>query len=136
CMRADVISHEELSRCHPERREGSRLRDSRPATDSDGRSLVIIDESHRCRSPQTRRYAAVAELCQRSQVLLLSATPIQNRGSDLAAQLALFLGREAWQESAESLATHVVRTGDDAHRHELPALDGPHRVPLGCEDEC
>ena len=47
-VRADVVSHEELSRCR--RHVSFASRAPHPA------SLTIVDESHRCRSPQTRRY--------------------------------------------------------------------------------
>ena len=52
--------------------------------------LVIVDEAHHLRNPRTKRYSAVAALCDRARVLLLSATPLQNRRNDLVAQLALF----------------------------------------------
>ena len=47
--------------------------------------LVIVDEAHHFRNPRTKRYAALAELCDRARVLLLSATPLQNRRDDLVA---------------------------------------------------
>lgn len=51
--------------------------------------LVIIDESHHYRNPLTRRYAATAPWLLGRSVLLLSATPVVNRLSDLAHQLLL-----------------------------------------------
>src|SRR5690242_10139047 len=45
--------------------------------------LVIVDEAHHFRNRRTKRYAALAEICDRSRVLLLSATPLQNRREDL-----------------------------------------------------
>ena len=44
-------------------------------------------------------------------MLLLSATPVQNRRADLCAQLALFLGRSAGEMTDDELAAHVVRAG-------------------------
>jgi superfamily II DNA or RNA helicase len=98
-------------------------------------SLVIVDEAHRLRSPSARRYDALATLCRRAKVLLVTATPMQNRRDDLAAQLALFAGRRAWLMTEEELASHVVR-GDGAGSAELPRLSGPHARGLRAEDDC
>jgi superfamily II DNA or RNA helicase len=117
---AELITHEALSR------------GQRPIP---GAEVVVIDEAHRLRSPGTRRYATVADLCSRIPVLLLTATPIHNRRDDLAAQLALFLGRAAWQQAPAELAAHVVRD-TRAEVRGLPDLDGPHRLPIDCEDDC
>lgn len=54
-----------------------------------GASLVIVDESHRFRTPTTRRYRALARWLVGKRVLLLSATPVVNRLADLAHQLRL-----------------------------------------------
>lgn len=119
-VRGDVVSHESLSRS---------VRPTRRA------SFVIVDEAHRARNPATRRYALLAELCNRARVLLLSATPLQNSHNDLAAQLALFLGRRAWAASEEELASFVVRdpAGTSPDR---PRQVGPIRVDLGVDDAC
>lgn len=53
--------------------------------------LVIIDESHRFRNPDTRRYQTIAPWLIGRRVLLLSATPVVNRLDDLTAQLLLGL---------------------------------------------
>ena len=60
-------------------------------------------------------------------MLLLTATPVQNTRDDLAAQLALFLGRVAWEMSDEALAELVVRDSGSV-LGARPRLDGPHRV--------
>ena len=117
---ATVVSHELLSR-------GLRLPDEQ--------RFLIIDEAHRARSPSTRRYAALAELCRRSRALLLSATPVQNARADLAAELALYLGRAAWSMSMDALTSHVVR-GAAHDLRGLPALRGPHRIALSSADDC
>jgi superfamily II DNA or RNA helicase len=115
-----VVSHEALSR-------GLRL--------PPDQRFLIIDEAHRARSPGTRRYAALAELCRGSRALLLSATPIQNAQADLAAELALYLGRAAWAMSMDDLARHVVR-GTAHELRWLPALHGPHRIVLPRSEDC
>ena len=53
------------------------------------RGLVIIDESHHFRNPRTRRYHHLAPWLVGRPVLLVTATPIVNRGEDLAHQLLL-----------------------------------------------
>ncbi|HEY4129353.1 MAG TPA: helicase-related protein, partial [Gemmatimonadaceae bacterium] len=97
--------------------------------------FVIVDEAHRVRSPDTQRYAALAALCRRARVLLLTATPVQNRRADLATQVALFLGRRAWTMTDEELAQHVVRGGSKSPQG-LPSLSGPHRIELATVDDC
>jgi superfamily II DNA or RNA helicase len=117
---AVIVSHEELSR------------GAQPVGLCD---FTIVDESHRLRSPSARRYAAVAELCRISRVLLVTATPVQNIRADLAVQLALFLGRGVWQMSDEELAAYVVR-GRVVENDGRPALSGPHLVELDATDDC
>lgn len=119
-MSATIATHEALSR------------GARPSGPYD---LVIVDEAHRLRSPTARRYDALASICRRSPVLLVTATPVQNRRDDLAAQLALFLGRRAWQMTDEELSQHVVR-GDTAEPQEMPRLSGPHARSLSTDDDC
>lgn len=99
------ITHEALSR------------GTRPSIEPDG---IIVDESHRFRSMDTRRHAALTSIAAHVPVLLLSATPLQNGARDLAVQLALFLGSSAFHADDAWLARHVVRgmSRDDAS---LPA---------------
>ncbi len=53
--------------------------------------IVVIDEAHRFRNPDTNRYRALARLVVGSRVLLVTATPIHNCVSDLLHLLRLFL---------------------------------------------
>ncbi|HEV7364739.1 MAG TPA: DEAD/DEAH box helicase [Gemmatimonadales bacterium] len=62
---------------------------SRGQLPSGTRGLVIIDESHHFRNPHTRRYYHLAPWLVGRPVLLVTATPIVNRGDDLAHQLLL-----------------------------------------------
>jgi superfamily II DNA or RNA helicase len=117
---ATVVTHEALSR---------------GVTLPPNRGFVIVDEAHRLRSPATRRYAALADLCRQSRVLLVTATPVQNRQRDLAAQLALYIGRRAWQMTDDELAEHAVR-GATREMRGVPRLDGPHRLTLSTPDDC
>lgn len=52
-------------------------------------ALVVIDESHRFRTPTTRRYRTLAPQLTGRWTLLLTATPVVNRLADLGAQLRL-----------------------------------------------
>jgi hypothetical protein len=79
-------------------------------------SLLIIDEAHHLRNPRTRRYTSVARLAACRKVLLLSATPVHNRHSDLEALLSLFLGVADCDPG--TLAQVIVRR--TAHRALLP----------------
>lgn len=119
-MSATVITHEALSR------------GVRPAHEP---AVVVIDEAHRFRVPTTKRYGLAAELCRHAKVLLVSATPVQNRRDDLVALLALFLGRQALRLTDEQLAAHVVRGLSDLSIG-LPRLIGPIRVTTTPVDDC
>ncbi|MEO7083267.1 MAG: helicase-related protein [Gemmatimonadaceae bacterium] len=113
-VEAVIVSHESLSR-------GIAPRNSP--------GFIIVDESHRFRTRTTCRYAALADLCRRAKVLLVTATPVQNRRADLAAQLALFLGRGAWTMTDDQLGEHVVRESTlDVDGQ--PALRGPYTVEI------
>src|SRR5881628_3040812 len=53
--------------------------------------LLIVDEAHRFRNPETRRYRALATLSVGARVLLVTATPVHNRIADLFHLFRLFL---------------------------------------------
>ncbi|MGQ0537668.1 MAG: helicase-related protein [Gemmatimonadaceae bacterium] len=82
---------------------------SRSAPTPPASDLVIVDEAHWFRNPDTRRYRELALWCRRSTVLLLSATPLHNRARDLHAVLALFLGPSARWKTPNEIATLIVR---------------------------
>ena len=107
-VRCDMATHESLSR------------GAAPAGPFDG---IVVDESHRFR-PTSRRHAVLAQLVWRAPLLLLSATPLQNRADELAAQLALFLGETAYALEPAALTRWIVRAPareDD----QLPAVAPP-----------
>lgn len=60
--------------------------------------LIVVDEAHAFRSPHTRRYRALAELCRGARVVLLTATPVNNSLMDLYFQLRLFAGDGAFRD--------------------------------------
>ncbi|MBQ6926189.1 MAG: hypothetical protein IJQ73_16255 [Kiritimatiellae bacterium] len=52
--------------------------------------IVVVDEAHAFRNPATTGYEKLAQICAGREVLLLTATPFNNRPDDLAAMLRLF----------------------------------------------
>ncbi|HKP16113.1 MAG TPA: DEAD/DEAH box helicase [Gemmatimonadaceae bacterium] len=116
-VRCDYVSHEALSR-------GFNVDRS-----FDG---VVVDESHRFRAT-SRRHATLAALTVCVPVLMLSATPLQNRARELAAQLALFLGEIAYALSPDELARRVVRSAG-SEELPLPRVAPPRWLPIHADD--
>lgn len=56
----------------------------------DEEKLIIIDEAHKYRNELTEDYANLHRLCQRNKVMLLSATPFNNRPQDIFSMIKLF----------------------------------------------
>lgn len=52
--------------------------------------LIIIDEAHAYRNEFTKDYAILHEICQGNKVMLLTATPFNNRPEDIYAMIKLF----------------------------------------------
>jgi superfamily II DNA or RNA helicase len=71
--------------------------------------LVIIDEAHHLRNRSTARYRHLSRIVMRSNVLMLTATPIHNTRRDLDALLALFLGSRAESLTRSEIARCIVR---------------------------
>src|SRR4029078_6539539 len=91
---ADFISFESLSR------------GSLPGRSCD---FVIVDEAHHARNPKTVRYRFLSQIMSRSDVLLLTATPIHKRRADLVALISLFLGERAASLTPAELTRCVIR---------------------------
>jgi superfamily II DNA or RNA helicase/HKD family nuclease len=53
--------------------------------------VVIIDEVHRFRNQDTKDYEFLKNICRNKIVILLTATPFNNRPSDILALLKLFI---------------------------------------------
>lgn len=73
--------------------------------------LVIVDEAHRVANPRARRYGRIALLAHGGHILLLTGTPVRNRGAERDALLALFLGHHAATADDATLARCIVRRG-------------------------
>jgi superfamily II DNA or RNA helicase len=53
--------------------------------------LVVVDEAHRFRNPETEAYAQLRAITAGRKTLLLTATPYNNRPRDIYALLSLFI---------------------------------------------
>lgn len=101
---AVVWSYERLSRGH--------LPTSLQHPPGRKRTLVIVDESHHLRIPTTRRYFTLAPALMGRTLLMLSATPVVNRLTDLAVQLLLGLPDDGLRVfGIPSLADHLAESG-------------------------
>jgi superfamily II DNA or RNA helicase len=56
----------------------------------DKQILVIIDEAHKYRNPKNNDYLGLHQLCQGNKVVLLTATPYNNKPQDIYSLLKLF----------------------------------------------
>ena len=53
--------------------------------------VVIIDEAHRFRNQDTKDYEYLKNICRNKNVILLTATPFNNRPGDILSLLKLFI---------------------------------------------
>lgn len=51
---------------------------------------IVIDEAHRFRNEATQLYADLLDICRGKKVILVTATPLNNKIDDIFAQLKLF----------------------------------------------
>ena len=83
--------------------------------------LIIVDEAHRFRNPQTRRYASLAEQSIDCKLLLITATPVVNEPADLASILRLKLPDSALSFlGVPSLERDSIKGGHEMARASLP----------------
>lgn len=104
------VSHERLSR------------GTYPNTRLAGLDLVVVDEAHAFRSPRTRRYRALAELCRGARVVLLTATPVNNSVWDLYFQLRLFAGDGDFRDVGVADLKEAIRAAAEAGTSAPPSL--------------
>lgn len=57
---------------------------------TDKYTYIIIDEAHRFRNEMTKSYDNLLRICEGKKVVLISATPYNNRLEDIKAQIKLF----------------------------------------------
>lgn len=73
-----------------------------------GKKLIIVDEAHRYRNELTQDYANLHRLCMGNEVLLLTATPFNNRPQDIFSLIKLFqIPAKATLQTVESLAAEM-----------------------------
>ena len=53
--------------------------------------VIIVDEAHRFRNEDTKSYEQLTNLCRNKTVILLTATPFNNRPGDILSLLKLFV---------------------------------------------
>lgn len=53
--------------------------------------IVIVDEAHRFRNQDTKSYELLKNICRNKKVILLTATPFNNKPEDLLSLLSLFI---------------------------------------------
>lgn len=68
----------------------SALKHYRKIVERDEQFLIIIDEAHKYRNEYTQDYANLHNLCLGNKVMLLTATPFNNRPEDIYSMLKLF----------------------------------------------
>lgn len=107
---------------------------SRRRPDTRARDLVIVDEAHYFRTPSTKRYASLVALTARTPVLLLSATPVHNRRSDVTALLSLFLGSAARDLADADCARYLVRRSQTEAGAAFPRVRDPVRLSVPHDD--
>ena len=82
---------------------------SRRAAPKGRHPLLVIDEAHHARNPRTIRYEVLSRLCTGKKVLMLTATPIHNRRTELESLLALFMGSRAGALTAPEIGRCIIR---------------------------
>ena len=89
-------------------------------------SFLIVDEAHHARNPSTQRYDTLSRLASRSDMILLTATPVHNRRKDIEALLGLFMGSRATSLKPAELSRCVIRR--EAAAESLSGM--PHAEPV------
>jgi superfamily II DNA or RNA helicase len=81
--------------------------------------LVVVDEAHAFRNPETHRYRVLVRLCTDADVLLLTATPVNNTLLDLYHLIRLFAGDGAFHD----IGVADLRAAFDAASRSADARD-------------
>ena len=67
-----------------------KLEEAKKFSDTHRIEVVIVDEAHRFRNQKTESYYHLSEICRGKTVILLTATPFNNKPADIFALLKLF----------------------------------------------
>ncbi len=75
-----------------------------------GEKVIIVDEAHRYRNELTRDYGLLHQLCAGNKVMLLTATPFNNRPQDIFSLVKLFqIPACATIQTTENLSADIAR---------------------------
>ncbi|MDQ0288160.1 SNF2-related protein [Oligosphaera ethanolica] len=85
--------------------------------------MVIVDEAHRFRNPKIEDYEKLKQLCQNRRVVLLTATPFNNRPADLASLVDLFAARNDKLPEQPQLSIYDYICEQDKKYQELVFLE-------------
>lgn len=81
--------------------------DYKEAKFPDEEFLIIVDEAHKYRNEDTEDYILLHRLCQGNKVMLLTATPFNNRPQDVFAMIKLFqIPSKSTIRSVDNLSFH------------------------------
>jgi superfamily II DNA or RNA helicase len=83
----------------------------------DGIEVLIIDEAHNFRNQDTDAYAHLFSLCQGKEVILLTATPINNSPMDIFSLLNLFIVPGRSPITLDRNLLHKFRSIDSQYRN-------------------
>ncbi len=93
-------------------------------------TFVIVDEAHHVRTRGTRRHQRAETLCAKATVLLLTATPIQNRRHDLEHITRLFHLPPTRQSAAWLRRRLTLRRSLEQVHAAFPALSRALALPV------
>ncbi|MGK9475371.1 SNF2-related protein [Melioribacter sp. OK-6-Me] len=74
---------------------------------NDDIEVIIVDEAHRFRNPDTQSYELLKNICRNKKVILLTATPFNNKPEDILAMLNLFI---IPKQSSITLENNIIST--------------------------
>ncbi|MCF6333765.1 MAG: SNF2-related protein [Draconibacterium sp.] len=94
-------------------------------SNSDGEPrLIIVDEAHKYRNEETQDYALLHNLCQGNKVILLTATPFNNRPQDVFSMIKLFqIPAKSTLKTVGNLAEEFARLVTDYKKLEKTQKD-------------
>lgn len=88
---------------------------------NNGEKLIIVDEAHRYRNQSVQSYLLMHKICSGNKVILLTATPFNNRPSDIFSMLKLFQIPSAPTITSER--TNLQRIFEDLDRDFKQAIE-------------
>lgn len=71
--------------------------------------IIIVDEAHRFRNQDTKGYELLKNICRGKIVVLLTATPFNNKPEDLLSILSLFIPPKKSNITLNGNLTHIFR---------------------------